>query len=86
MRLRDQRRQPNGMINNSSSIIRYLVVLTCLAISSQMILFHSYYHVGERGRGDEQKEILSILPTKHVASSPSTTGGGENDTNTPTRR
>ena len=72
MRLRDQRRQPNGMINNSSSMMRYLVVLTCLAISSQMILFHSYYHVGERGRVDEEKETLRTLPTKHVAPSPLT--------------
>ena len=62
--------------------IRGLVVLSCLAISSEMIFFHSYYLVGERGRGEEQKEILSILPTKHVTSSPSTTDGGENDTNT----
>ena len=64
------------MTNGStcSSIIRYLVVLTCLAISSQMILFHdaSSYLFGERGRVDEQKETLSTLPTKHVAPSPLT--------------
>ena len=43
--------------------IRGLVVLACLAISSEMLFLHSYYLVGERGRGDKQKETRSIMPS-----------------------
>ena len=82
-RHQDQHRQPNGMTNGSSSIIRYLVVLSCLAISSQMILFHdaSSYLFGERGRVDEQKETPSTLPTKHVAPSHTSNGNGNGSGN-----
>ena len=78
-RRQDQHQQPNGMTNGSSSIIRFLVALLCLAISPQLILFHdaSSYLFGERGRVDKQKGTLSTLPTKHVASS-HTSNGNDN--------